>query len=84
MRRWALPFECAIEDAVARFMAGLPAGERVLAAEAGEGGGFEVMRVKHFSWRDDPAGLATSLASKRDAGYFAPVANVRARCFADN
>ena len=37
------------------------------------------MRVKHFSWRDDPAGLATSLASKHDAGYFAPVANVRAR-----
>ncbi len=59
---------------MAKFAAGRPAGERVLDAEAGEGSGFEVMRVKHFSWRDDPAGLATSLASKHDAGYFAPVA----------
>ncbi len=26
--------------------------------------GFEVTRRKHFSWRDNPAGLATSIAPK--------------------
>ena len=55
-----------------------------------ERSGFEVMRVKHFSWRDNPAGLATSLVPSLDpmarrirrlpsgflhlAGYFALVA----------
>lgn len=28
--------------------------------------GFEVVRTKHFSWRDNPAGLATSLAPGLD------------------
>ena len=37
VRRWALHFECAIEDAVARFTEELPAGARVLDAGAGEG-----------------------------------------------
>jgi 2-polyprenyl-3-methyl-5-hydroxy-6-metoxy-1,4-benzoquinol methylase len=28
--------------------------------------GFEILRVKHFSWRDNPAGLATTLAPSLD------------------
>lgn len=31
-----------------------------------ESGGFEVLRMKHFSLRDNPAGLATSLAPSLD------------------
>jgi len=27
-----------------------------------ENGGFRIVRVKHFSWRDNPAGLATTIA----------------------
>jgi len=28
--------------------------------------GFEVLRTKHFSWRDNPAGMATSIAPNLD------------------
>jgi hypothetical protein len=28
--------------------------------------GFEVLRQKHFSWRDNPAGLATTIAPGLD------------------
>lgn len=37
VRRWALHFECSIEDALSRFAAALPAGSLVLDAGAGEG-----------------------------------------------
>jgi SAM-dependent methyltransferase len=37
IRRWALYFECLIEDSVARFAADLPSGARLLDAGAGEG-----------------------------------------------
>ncbi len=67
LRRWALHFECAIEDAVARFARELPENARVLDAGAGEGQYRGAFRAHRYTGVDLAVGDARWNYSRLDA-----------------
>ncbi len=66
VRRWALHFECSIEDAVAKFSRSLPGNSLVLDAGAGEGQYAECFRQHRYLGADLALGDARWNYSKLD------------------
>jgi SAM-dependent methyltransferase len=67
IRRWALHFECAIEDAVVQFGGWLPEGARVLDAGAGEGQYRSAFQAHRYVGVDLAVGDARWNYSRLDA-----------------
>ena len=65
VRRWALHFECAIEDAVGRFAGELPESARVLDAGAGDGA-YRQFFARHRYWAIDLDGEREQLDAVAD------------------